>query len=84
MWISTCPEKSDYENWKKNYFVKNQILIEKGKFSAKIPKNSLVTITTIEDNKIDFDIQNELADLNQNENTIMKLPYKDDFLPECS
>lgn len=83
MWISTCPEKSDYENWKTNYFVKNEILIEKGKFSAKIPKNSLVTITTIEDNKIDFDIKNELADLYQNENTIMALPYKDNFLPDC-
>ena len=83
MWISTCPEKSDYENWKTNYFVKNEILIEKGKFSAKIPKNSLVTITTIGDNKIDFDIKNELADLYQNENTIMALPYKDNFLPDC-
>jgi hypothetical protein len=41
-------------------------LIEKGKFSAKIPKNSLVTITTIDDEKIDFDIKNDLADLNQN------------------
>ena len=48
----------------------DEILIEKGKFSAKIPKNSLVTITTIEDNKIDFDIKNELADLYQNENKV--------------